>query len=77
MSKRLKNYPDPMDVITTTGADALRLYMINSAIMHGENLRFSKSGIKRILRDLLIPWWNAYNFFVTYTNVDGWHKGAS
>ena len=24
MSKRLKNYPDPMDVINETGADALR-----------------------------------------------------
>ena len=74
MSKRLKNYPDPMDVITTTGADALRLYMINSAVVRGENLRFSESGVKQILRDLLIPWWNAYSFFVTYANVDGWHE---
>ena len=72
MSKRLKNYPDPMDVITMYGADALRLYMINSAVVRGENLRFSEAGVKQVLRDLLIPWWNAYSFFVTYANVDGW-----
>ncbi len=72
MSKRLKNYPDPMDVIGLYGADALRLYMINSAVVRGENLRFSEAGVKQVLRDLLIPWWNAYSFFVTYANVDGW-----
>ncbi len=72
MSKRLKNYPDPMDVISLYGADALRLYMINSSVVRGENLRFSEAGVKQVLRDLLIPWWNAYSFFVTYANVDGW-----
>jgi len=74
MSKRLKNYPDPMDVVKLYGADALRLYMINSGVVRGENLRFSESGVKQILRDLLIPWWNAYSFFVTYANVDGWYE---
>lgn len=74
MSKRLKNYPDPMDVIVTYGADALRLYMIHSGVVRGENLRFSEAGVKQVVRDLLIPWWNAYSFFVTYANVDGWHE---
>ncbi len=76
MSKRLKNYPDPMEVVTTYGADALRLYMINSAVVRGENLRFSEAGVKQVLRDLLIPWWNSYSFFVTYANVDGWCEDA-
>ncbi|MCL1857186.1 MAG: isoleucine--tRNA ligase [Kiritimatiellaeota bacterium] len=74
MSKRLKNYPDPMEVLDTCGADALRLYMIYSPVVRAENLRFSENGVKQILRDLLIPWWNAYAFFVTYANVDGWHE---
>ncbi len=74
MSKRLKNYPDPMEVVTRYGADALRLYMISSGVVRGENLRFSESGVRQILRDLLIPWWNAYSFFVTYAIVDGWHE---
>ncbi|MEI6809430.1 MAG: isoleucine--tRNA ligase, partial [bacterium] len=72
MSKRLKNYPDPMTVINSCGADALRLYMINSQVVKAEDLRFSEPGVKQIMRDLLIPCWNAYSFFVTYANTDGW-----
>ncbi|MEI7900556.1 MAG: isoleucine--tRNA ligase, partial [bacterium] len=73
MSKRLKNYPDPNHILDAYGADALRLYLIYSPVVRAENLRFSESGVKQILRDLLIPWWNAYSFFVTYANVDGFH----
>ncbi len=72
MSKRLKNYPDPNHILDTYGADALRLYMINSPVVHAEDLRFSEEGVKQSLRDLIIPLWNAYAFFVTYARVDGW-----
>ena len=74
MSKRLKNYPDPTHILDAYGADALRLYMIYSPVVRAENLRFSEAGVKQILRDLLIPWWNAYSFFVTYANVDGFSE---
>ena len=74
MSKRLKNYPDPVEVLEKYGADALRLYMIASPVVRAENLRFSENGVKQILKDLFIPWWNAYAFFVTYANVDGVHE---
>jgi isoleucyl-tRNA synthetase len=74
MSKRLKNYPDPVHILDAYGADALRLYMIYSPVVRAENLRFSEAGVKQILRDLLIPWWNAYSFFVTYANVDGFSE---
>ena len=76
MSKRLKNYPDPTLMLDTYGADAIRLYMIYSPVVRAENLKFSENGVKQILRDLLIPWWNAYSFFVTYANVDGFHDEA-
>ena len=78
MSKRLKNYPDPMHILNTYGADALRLYMINSPIVRAEDLCFSEQGVLQSLRHLLIPWWNAYSFLVTYANVDSWSpKGAA
>ena len=73
MSKRLKNYPNPIDVINKYGADSLRLYLINSPVVRGESLRFSEDGVKHALRHLLLPWWNAYSFFVTYANVDNWN----
>ena len=72
MSKRLKNYPDPIHIINQYGADALRLYLINSPVVRAESLRFSEEGVKHALRHLIIPWWNAYSFFVTYANVDKW-----
>jgi len=75
MSKRLKNYPDPSYMIETYGADALRLYMIYSPVVRAEDLRFSEDGVKHLLRHILIPLWNAYSFFVTYANIDGWHGG--
>ena len=71
MSKRLKNYPDPTKMLDLYGADAIRLYMIYSPVVRAENLKFSENGVKQVLRDLLIPWWNAYSFLVTYANVDG------
>ncbi|MDZ8119805.1 isoleucine--tRNA ligase [Pontiella agarivorans] len=77
MSKRLKNYPDPIHVINEYGADALRLYMIYSPVVRAESLRFSEEGVKHSLRHLLLPWWNAYSFFVTYANIDGWTPAQS
>ncbi len=74
MSKRLKNYPDPNLMLDTYGADAIRLYMIYSPVVRAENLKFSENGVKQLMRDLLIPWWNAYSFFVTYANVDGFNE---
>jgi len=75
MSKRLKNYPDPTYILDTYGADALRAYLINSPAVKAESLRFSESGVKEILRSVMLPLWNAYSFFVTYANLDGWVAG--
>jgi isoleucyl-tRNA synthetase len=72
LSKRLKNYPDPTQMLETYGADALRLYLLDSAAMKAEELRLTEAGIKQSLREVIIPLWNAYSFFVTYANIDGW-----
>lgn len=72
MSKRLKNYPDPQAVIDAHGADALRLYLINSPVVRAEELRFSEAGVKDIVRRVLLKWWNAYSFFISYATIDKW-----
>ncbi|KHJ85814.1 tRNA ligase class I, partial [Oesophagostomum dentatum] len=64
MSKRKKNYPDPMEIVQKYGADALRLYLINSPVVRGENLRFREEGVRDLLKDVFLPWFNAYRFFV-------------
>ena len=63
MSKRLKNYPDPIKVVDSYGADALRLYMINSPVVRAETLRFAEAGVKDVVSRVLLPLWNSYQFF--------------
>ncbi|MFO7534219.1 MAG: isoleucine--tRNA ligase [Kiritimatiellia bacterium] len=77
MSKRLKNYPDPLGLVNTYGADALRLYLLGSPVVRGEDLRFSEEGVKQVMRDILIPLWNAYSFFATYAEIDRWEPDGA
>jgi isoleucyl-tRNA synthetase len=76
MSKRLRNYPDPNVVVSKYGADAIRLYMLHSAAVKADDLAFSERGVELILRQILIPWWNAYSFFLTYARLYGWKPSA-
>lgn len=69
MSKRLRNYPDPEIVIKKYGADAIRLYLLNSPAVRGEDLRFSEKGVEHILRQVLIPFWNSFVFLSTYAKI--------
>jgi isoleucyl-tRNA synthetase len=64
MSKSLKNYPDPNEIFNKYGADALRLYLINSPVVRAEPLRFQESGVFSVLKDVFLPWYNAYRFLV-------------
>lgn len=64
MSKRLKNYTDPTEIIHLYGADALRLYLINSPVVRAEPLRFVDSGVRDVAKDIFIPWLNVYRFFI-------------
>ena len=92
MSKRLKNYPDPLFIVHEYGADALRyvlslslslslsfsfarsvsltpllassMYLLNSPAVHGQEMRFQQQGVRDVIRDVLLPWFNAYRFLV-------------
>ena len=72
MSKRLKNYPDPVEMLDRYGADAIRLYMLNSVAVQGESLRFSEQGLVEVTRSVLLPLWNSLSFLSTYAEIDGW-----
>lgn len=69
MSKRLKNYPDPMEVVAKHGADAIRLYMMHSPAVKADDLSFKEEGVELVLRQVLIPLWNAYSFFLLYARI--------
>jgi isoleucyl-tRNA synthetase len=71
MSKSLKNYDDPAQLLETHGADALRAYLINSPVLRAEPVRFQVQAIREVTRTVLLPLWNAHSFFTTYAVADG------
>ncbi|MGM0431243.1 MAG: isoleucine--tRNA ligase [Spirochaetota bacterium] len=70
MSKSDRNYSDPVDVINEFGADALRFFLMDSAVVRAEDLKYTDDGVRDVLKNFIIPLWNAYSFFVTYANID-------
>ena len=77
MSKNFKNYPDPAEMLEKYGGDALRLYLLGSPVMHGEDILISEEHYKMQVRSTLLILWNVYNFFVTYANLDSWKAKRS
>lgn len=63
MSKRLKNYPDPNEILQKFGADALRIFLINSPVVRAESVRFQEAGVREAISRVLLPLWNSYRFF--------------
>ena len=70
MSKSLKNYPDPEELLNKYGGDSLRAYLINSPVVRGEPLKFSEEGVQLVTRNIILPLWNSFSFFSTYANAD-------
>ena len=70
MSKSLKNYTDPVEAINRFGADALRLFLIHSQVVKADDLRYSDEGVREVIKNIILPLWNSYSFFVTYANID-------
>ena len=73
MSKSLRNYTDPVEVINKFGSDALRLFLIHSPVVKADDLRYSDDGVRDVIKNIILPLWNSYSFYVTYANIDGIH----
>lgn len=70
MSKSLKNYPEPMEIVEAYGADALRLYLLSSPVMRAEDLRFSERGVAETGNKVLGRLHNMLVFLETYAPSD-------
>ncbi|OGF27464.1 hypothetical protein A2331_00695 [Candidatus Falkowbacteria bacterium RIFOXYB2_FULL_34_18] len=66
MAKKLKNYPDPTELLDKYGADALRYYLLTSPVMLADNLNFSESGVGESGRKVNTILWNVYNFYAMF-----------
>jgi isoleucyl-tRNA synthetase len=74
LSKKLRNYPDPLEIFETLGSDALRWYLMSSPILRGLDLRIEKDGadVRDVVRQVLNPIWSTYRVFTLYANADGY-----
>ncbi|OGD54091.1 hypothetical protein A3J78_02010 [Candidatus Beckwithbacteria bacterium RBG_13_35_6] len=69
MSKSYSNYPDPKEILTKFGGDALRLYLLTSPVMSGKNVNMTKGDeIEEQVKKVLLILWNTYRYFLTYVN---------
>ncbi|MBQ7413160.1 MAG: isoleucine--tRNA ligase [Alphaproteobacteria bacterium] len=73
LSKKLKNYPDPYQVLDTMGSDALRWFLISSPAVKAGQAQVDKEGkeVAKAARKAVLPFWNAYYFFCLYANAEG------
>ncbi len=70
MSKSLRNYPDPMKVFDTYGADAMRWYLLSSSILRGSDFAVTEEGIRDTVRQVMLPLWNSWYFLSLYANAE-------
>jgi isoleucyl-tRNA synthetase len=71
MSKKLQNYPDPMDIVERYGADALRFYLLASPVVQAENLSFAERGVDEVAKKHLGRLQNVLSFYALYDNKLG------
>jgi len=76
MSKSLRNYPDPMEVIEKYGADAIRMYLLHSPVVQADDLRFSERDVEVTLRQFILPLWNSFSFLATYAQIYQWKPNS-
>lgn len=76
MSKSLKNYPDPKELLEKWGADTFRLYTLSSPVVRSEPMRFSEKGVEQLFKDFNIPLENVFKFFETYAKIDNWKANS-
>lgn len=77
LSKSSKNYTDPMELMQKYGTDALRLYLYQTNAMLIGDLMFDDDGIMDAYQQLILPFWNACNFYISYANIDDYRPAAN
>lgn len=75
ISKKLKNYTDPTELMDKTSVDSFRLFLLSSPLTSGEDANLADKDVIDTSRKLGMIW-NMYDFFTMYADVDGWeYKG--
>lgn len=76
MSKSRGNAVDPWDVLERHGADAFRWYYLASQ-QPWAGYRFSKEAVEEAVKQVLMPLWSTYSFYVLYANIERFDARAA
>jgi isoleucyl-tRNA synthetase len=68
MSKHLKNYTDPYDVLEKYSADAVRYYLTTSQVMKAEDLCFSEKEVDEVFKKVILILLNVLSFYKLYAS---------
>ena len=66
LSKRLRNYPDPLEAFERVGADAIRWSLLSSSVLRGGNLVASGAAMDAALREAVLPLWHTCRTLTLY-----------
>jgi isoleucyl-tRNA synthetase len=69
MSKSKGNYPPVTDILDEFGADALRLYLINTPVVRAGDIQFSSTNIREVVRRYSMMLKNATKFLFEMVGV--------
>ena len=75
MSKSKGNSVDPIELMQTFGADAIRWYLVEISPPWVPT-RFDVEGVKEIIGKFIGTFKNTYSFFATYANIDSFDASA-
>lgn len=76
MSKKLKNYTDPLELMDKTSADAFRYFFLTSPVVLGEDINLDDKDVVSMQRKLAMAY-NVLDFFLMYAEVDEWQADSS
>lgn len=72
LSKRLKNYPDPLSFLEFHSSDTMRWFLVSSPVLAGGDLLIPRTEkeIAAAQKEVIGPLVNAYSFFALYANLE-------
>lgn len=76
MSKNYGNYPDPKMMIDKYGGDALRLYLMGSPVMRGEDIIISEEEYRNQVKVFHLTLWNVVKFYELFSEIDNPTKSS-
>lgn len=70
MSKKLKNYTDPVELMEKFGSDSMRYYILSSPVVKGESVKFTDLGVSQVYSKNISRLLNVLSFYKMYEQVE-------